>query len=175
MNRNPLRRFHPAAILSGAAVAGALALALTAHVGAQRPPSPTSAPGAITASFDQATGVLTVTGTAADDTITLGHDAAGAILIEGGAVLITGRGEPTLANTRRIELSALGGDDTVDASALRVATIALTLDGGAGDDVLIGGDGNDALIGGPGDDVLRGGPGTDTLNGGDGENVVIQD
>jgi Ca2+-binding RTX toxin-like protein len=52
--------------------------------------------------------------------------------------------------------------------------IQLTLNGGAGDDILIGGDGNDNLNGGLGDDVLIGGPGIDTLDGGGGGDIVIQ-
>jgi Ca2+-binding RTX toxin-like protein len=51
----------------------------------------------------------------------------------------------------------------------------LTLDGGAGNDILIGGDGNDTLLGGAGDDILVGGPGADVLDGGDGDDVIISD
>ncbi len=50
----------------------------------------------------------------------------------------------------RLTINALGGDDVVDASGLSAGAIALTADGGDGDDVLIGGDGNDTLIGGAG-------------------------
>jgi Ca2+-binding RTX toxin-like protein len=45
--------------------------------------------------------------------------------------------------------------------------------GSAGDDVLLGGDGNDDLIGGAGDDVLVGGDGNDILNGGAGRDLLI--
>jgi len=57
-----------------------------------------------------------------------------------------------------------------------------TLDGGAGDDVIIAGDGNDRLIGGAGNDTLSGGAGNDilvdgagnaTLNGGSGNDFFV--
>jgi Ca2+-binding RTX toxin-like protein len=72
----------------------------------------------------------------------------------------------------RVEVHALAGDDVVDASAL--GGVAVRLDGGDDDDVLIGGDLDDTLLGGDGDDVLIGGPGTDTLDGGPDDNVVLQ-
>ena len=78
------------------------------------------------------------------------------------------------AGNDRLTVNALAGDDVVDASALAAGAMLLTLDGGAGDDVLIGGAGNDTLLGGEGDDVLIGGPGLDTLDGGPGDDVVIQ-
>lgn len=49
------------------------------------------------------------------------------------------------------------------------------LGGRAGDDVVYGGPGNDVLWGGPGDDVLRGGPGRDALHGGSGNNALSTD
>jgi Ca2+-binding RTX toxin-like protein len=61
-----------------------------------------------------------------------------------------------------IRILGLGGDDTIDASALPVGA-SIVLDGGDGDDVLIGGAGNDVLVGGPGVDVLDGGLGDNVL------------
>src|SRR5262245_35456970 len=75
----------------------------------------------------------------------------------------------------RLTVNALGGDDVVDATGLAAGAIALTADGGDGDDVLIGGAGIDVLLGQAGDDVLIGGPGADALDGGAGDNVVFQD
>jgi Ca2+-binding RTX toxin-like protein len=72
-----------------------------------------------------------------------------------------------------VTVAAVGGDDVVDASALRADSALLTLEGGEGDDVLIGGGGDDVLSGGPGDDVLIGGPGNDTTDGGPGSNNVL--
>jgi Ca2+-binding RTX toxin-like protein len=73
----------------------------------------------------------------------------------------------------RLTVRTLAGDDVVDASSLGANAIALTLEGGAGDDILLGGNGNDVLLGGDGDDVLIGGPGNDTTDGGAGDNVVL--
>jgi Ca2+-binding RTX toxin-like protein len=75
------------------------------------------------------------------------------------------------------------GNDTIDASTLPAATMALTLDGGAGNDIIIGGRGADSLIGGDGNDTVTGGAGKDTAflgagndkfiwNPGDGSDVV---
>ena len=72
-------------------------------------------------------------------------------------------------------VSALAGDDVVEASGLTAGAIRLTEDGSDGDDILIGGAGDDVLLGGAGDDVLIGGPGIDALEGGPGDNIVIQD
>ncbi|HXD23102.1 MAG TPA: calcium-binding protein, partial [Gemmatimonadaceae bacterium] len=71
-------------------------------------------------------------------------------------------------------VKGLAGDDVMDASGVAAGTASLTLDGGAGDDILIGGAGDDVLLGGDGDDVLIGGGGNDLLDGGAGNNVILQ-
>jgi Ca2+-binding RTX toxin-like protein len=72
-------------------------------------------------------------------------------------------------------INAGNGTNFVDASGLSATAIALTENGGDGDDILIGGNGNDALSGGNGDNILIGGPGLDILDGGPGgNNIVIQ-
>ena len=73
-----------------------------------------------------------------------------------------------------LTINAFAGNDVVDASPLRSSSVALTLDGGAGNDVLVGSVGDDSLFGREGDDVLRGGPGQDVLDGGPGNNILIQ-
>ena len=60
-------------------------------------------------------------------------------------------------------------NDSTDTSATVFQTAAettITLDGGAGDDVLLGNDGNEILLGGSGEDVLFDGAGNDILTGG---------
>jgi len=73
----------------------------------------------------------------------------------------------------KLVVNGLGGDDTIDASAVQIGAIGLTLNGGAGNDLLIGGQGNDLMIGAPGADTAFGGAGDDTFvwNPGDGSDV----
>ncbi len=52
-------------------------------------------------------------------------------------------------------------------------TVTETLEGGAGDDILIGGAGEHILEGGEGDDTLVGGAGDDILTGGDGADLFV--
>jgi Ca2+-binding RTX toxin-like protein len=59
-------------------------------------------------------------------------------------------------------VNALGGDDGVTATALPAGVIRLTIDGGAGDDVLLGSRGADVVLGGDGDDFVFGDNGDDT-------------
>src|SRR5262249_40223499 len=134
----------------------------------------------VSSRFDPVTGILTASGDNLDNTITVSHDAAGAILINDGAVPIVG-GTPSVANTAQIQLSGRGGDDVIRAhSSLTVPT---TIDGGAGDDTITGGGGADVLYGGAGNDIVTGGRGNDTAflgagndhfiwNPGDGSDVV---
>jgi Ca2+-binding RTX toxin-like protein len=113
-----------------------------------------------------------VDGTNGDDAISAAGS-TGAAVVTGLAATVSLTGaEP--ANDR-LTINALAGDDAVVATGLAADAIALTIDGGAGNDVLIGGSGNDTLLGGDGDDVLNGGPGLDVLDGGPGNNVLIQD
>ena len=109
---------------------------------------------AATTAFFSAGGVLTVNGDARANTIAIGRDAAGNILVDGGAVLPLG-GTPTAATTALIRVNALDGADSV------------TVDGGLPATELLGGSGNDVLTGGSGRDRLLGGPGNDTLDGRD--------
>ncbi len=67
------------------------------------------------------------------------------------------------APKKKLFIRTFGGDDVVEASGLQAAALALLVDTGDGDDIVVGGDGDDVLDGGLGDDVLIGGPGLDTL------------
>src|SRR5215211_3303492 len=112
-----------------------------------------------------------VKGTAGDDVALVAGDASG-VSVVGLAARVNMTGAE--AANDRLTVDTRDGADVVEASGLTADAIQLTVNGGAGDDILIGGDGNDTLNGGPGDDVLIGGPGIDILDGGDGDNVVIQ-
>src|SRR5206468_12090289 len=105
---------------------------------------------AVTASFGA--GVLSIFGDAADNTIVVSRDAAGKILVNGGAIPVLG-GTPTVANTATIQVFGLGGNDTI---ALNEANGALPRA------LLFGGAGNDTLTGRPGADMLFGQAGNDT-------------
>lgn len=121
---------------------------------------------------DAAADTVNVAGTNGDDVILLFGDASGTSVIGLAAqVNITG----AEAASDRVVVSALAGDDVVEASSLIAGAIGLIADGGANNDILIGGAGADTLLGGDGDDVLLGGSGSDVLDGGAGDNVVIQD
>jgi Ca2+-binding RTX toxin-like protein len=114
---------------------------------------------------------VVVNGTSGDDVAVVAGDSSG-VTVAGLAAFVNINAAD--AANDRLTVSALAGDDVVDASGLATPSIGLTADGGAGDDVLIGGDGDDTLLGGDGDDVLIGGPGNDVLDGGPGDNILLQ-
>ncbi len=119
---------------------------------------------------DAAADDVIVNGTNGDDVITVaGSGTSASVLGLASRVEISG----AQSATDRLTVNALAGDDVVDASALAASAIALTVNGGENDDVLIGGAGNDTLSGNAGDDVLIGGPGIDVLDGAPGSDVVL--
>ena len=95
---------------------------------------------AITASFSPGARVLSVFGDAASNSIKASRDAAGNILINGGAVAVVG-GNPTVANTDLIQLFGQGGDDTITVDEVNGPMPAAQLFGGNGNDTLTGGSG----------------------------------
>lgn len=116
-------------------------------------------------------GVLTVFGDGADNTISLSRDAAGRILVDGGAVVVRG-GTPTVANTTTINVLGLHGNDTISLDETNGVLPRAQLFGGAGNDTLTGGSGNDLLFGQVGNDVLLGKGGIDRLFGGSGDDLL---
>src|SRR5688500_10374370 len=66
---------------------------------------------AITASF--VSGVLTVSGDALANGIIVSRNVAGGIIVNGGAVVISG-GAPTVANTARIDVLGFGEADALN-------------------------------------------------------------
>ena len=137
-----------------------------------------AAPGT-TAFFDS--GVLTVLGDGQANSITIGRNTAGAILVNNGAVTITG-GTPTVVNTKSILVLAGGGSDIMRVDGANGALPKTSMFGGAGNDSLTGsGDnetlsgqgGNDTIAGGGGTDNVHGGGGNDWLTGGDGDDLVF--
>jgi hypothetical protein len=65
-----------------------------------------------------------------------------------------------------VQTSSMGSDVRIRAN------LPATIDGGAGDDVLIGGPADDTIDGGPGEDVIGGGGGADVLRGGSGVDLA---
>ena len=134
---------------------------------------------AVTGTFIR--GKLNVFGDNLDNTITESRDAAGNILINGGAVAITG-GKPTVANTSMSTIFGQGGNDTITLNEANGALPAVQIFGGAGNDVMQGGSGgdmlfgqsdNDTLLGKGGFDMLFGGAGNDVLTGGDADDQMF--
>ena len=137
---------------------------------------------AVVATFSPAAGgTLSVFGDNLDNSIAVSRDAAGQLLVNGGAVKVLG-GTPTVANTGTISVFGQGGNDTI---TLNEANGALpkanlfggngndTLTGGSGNDLLFGQAGNDTLLGKGGQDFLFGGADNDTLTGGDAADQVF--
>ncbi len=148
--------------------AGSLALGGMMSVGAMglvvgTAAGPAHAAGGPTAVFTL--GVLTVVGTPQDNNIVVSRNAAGQILLNGGAIAIRG-GTPTVANTRAINLLGGVGNDVLSMDEANGALPFVTMIGGAGNDVLTGGSGNDLLIGQAGNDTILGKGGQDQLFGG---------
>ena len=142
--------------LAGALVAALVAVALA---------TPTSAGAAVTFSVNGDT--LTVTSDQEADTITLAA---------AGGVITVNRQATTLAanDNAKIVIDAGDGADTVDASALATTDyLALTVNGGNGDDLLTGGSDNDHLLGDGGNDRVVGFRGNDDLEGGDGNDMLV--
>jgi Ca2+-binding RTX toxin-like protein len=127
---------------------------------------------AITASFLPGIGVLTEFGDALDNTIVTTRNAAGTILVNGGAVSVVG-GTPTVGNTSLIQVFGQGGNDTITLNEANGALPAANLFGGDGNDTITGGSGNDMLFGQAGNDTLLGKGGNDLLFGGDGNDTLI--
>jgi Ca2+-binding RTX toxin-like protein len=127
---------------------------------------------AITATFRPSTGVLTVLGDSADNTITVSRDAGGHILVNGGAVRIIGC-TPTVAKTTLIQVFGQAGNDAITLDETNGVLPRAFLFGGAGNDTLTGGSGNDMLFGQAGNDSLLGMGGNDLLFGGAGNDTLV--
>jgi Ca2+-binding RTX toxin-like protein len=80
--------------------------------------------------------------------------------------------DATATTTLKIDGSALAATQTVTINGAAETGAALTLTGGAGNDVLTGGAGSDTLNGGSGNDTLTTGTGTDTVVAGDGNDTI---
>jgi predicted lipoprotein with Yx(FWY)xxD motif len=114
---------------------------------------------------------VVVNGTAGADAIKVGGDNSGVTVSGLRAQVAIKHQEPSDLLT----VSGLGAADSIDASALAANAIALTLDGGTGDDTIAGGQGVETSIGGDGNDVIDGNKGNDTAQLGSGDDLFIWD
>jgi Ca2+-binding RTX toxin-like protein len=120
---------------------------------------------------DGAVDTVTINGAPANEIITV-FSSAGVIGVNGSSAPVA------IFNAESGDQLVVGGgdgNDTIDASSLPLGTITLTLDGGAGDDMLFGAQGSEALLGGAGNDVLSGGIGADMMKGGAGDDAYVVD
>jgi Ca2+-binding RTX toxin-like protein len=90
--------------------------------------------------------VLTVTGDNNANVITVSRDVAGKLLVNNGAVTITGP-TATVANTTVIKLLGGDGNDALSLDETIGALPKASLSGGGGNDTLTGGAGEDTLVG----------------------------
>ncbi len=100
---------------------------------------------------------VVVNGTNGPDRIRVNQGAAGLAVTGLTAQVTLHNQEPSDA----LVVKGLDGNDDIAAAGLPAQAIALTLDGGAGDDELFGGLGNDMLLGGDGNDTMDGSKGND--------------
>jgi trimeric autotransporter adhesin len=116
-----------------------------------------------------------ITGNAGNNQLTGG---AGNDLLDGGAGVdtavesgdvnfiltntqLTGNGTDSLISIEQAQLTGGIGNNTIDAATFTLGDV--TLNGGAGNDILTSGAGSDFLTGGAGNDILNGGLGIDTV------------
>jgi hypothetical protein len=124
---------------------------------------------AISGRFNSGISVLAVSGDRLANAITVGLGANDTILLNGGAMPISGD-IPTVANTAEIQLLGEAGDDVIVTQAS--LSTRVDIDGGAGNDTIVRGSGADDLRGGAGNDVVTGGRGNDVVLLGSGNEPV---
>jgi Ca2+-binding RTX toxin-like protein len=120
---------------------------------------------------DGAADSVTVDGTKGDDRID--------VLGQGGSLTVAGLPELVTISaseaTDALVVAGGAGNDTLSAVTLPAENTMLTLDGGAGNDVLLGSRGADRLLGGDGKDFVDGNQGNDVALLGAGDDVFQWD
>jgi len=120
---------------------------------------------------DLAADSVTVNATKGDDVIeVLGQD--GSLTVAGLPELVTISASEA---TDALVVAGGAGNDTLSAMTLLALNTMLTLDGGAGNDVLLGSRGDDRLLGGDGKDFVDGNQGNDIALLGAGDDVFQWD
>jgi len=133
-------------------------------------------------SADLAAGVLTVTGTAKNDSIVV------SLSTDGDTITVrettqtsrfrkakTTKTRFAAADVTSLVINAGAGNDTVALKGTRDTpfSLAAEINGEAGNDRLSGADGNDTISGGAGDDDLAGRTGDDMLNGDEDDDKLV--
>lgn len=120
----------------------------------------------VTAGLD-GSGILTITGDDTAEIISVQTNLATNVhrVFEGSTL----RGEFSITAVNQLRVFANGGADVIDLTALAPppSLIAISVDGGVGDDNIDGSTGNDTISGGLGNDTLRGNQGNDFISGGE--------
>jgi Ca2+-binding RTX toxin-like protein len=114
---------------------------------------------------------VTVNGTNGNDTINVSGDASGVAVSGLAALVAIQHQEPNDG----LAVNGLDGNDAISAAALAAQAIALTLDGGAGDDTIAGAKGAEVSFGGDGNDSIDGNGGNDTAFLGAGDDTFVWD
>lgn len=132
-----------------------------------------------------ANGAIDVSGS---DSIVVTQNYGSAVYTLNVTINGTSAGSFPLSGSDTFQIDSGAGNDTVDATAVSVATIlnggdgddsllgganADTVNAGAGDDTLFGSDGNDNLGGEDGIDYIEGGLGSDSMHGGAGDDLML--
>ena len=78
----------------------------------------------------------------------------------------------TIDSSEVLELNTFGGDDILNVAPGVGALIAITADGGEGNDTFNGNDESDTFFGGLGNDILNPGAGADAIDGQGGDDVL---
>ena len=120
---------------------------------------------------DSASDRVVVNGAAANDAIAVSGNASGVAVSGLRASVAIQHHEPG----DELVVAGLGGNDAISASTLAAQAIALTLDGGAGDDTIAGGQGIETLVGADGNDTLDGNAGNDRALLGAGDDTFVWD
>jgi Ca2+-binding RTX toxin-like protein len=123
------------------------------------------------ATGDGQTERVVVNGTDGNDTINVNGDATG-VAVSGLSALVAIQHQEA---TDQLVVNGRGGNDGISAAALAAQAIALTLDGGIGDDTLAGAKGAETLLGGDGNDTLDGNGGNDRAALGAGDDTFVWD
>jgi Ca2+-binding RTX toxin-like protein len=115
--------------------------------------------------------MLEVEGTMAGDVFQIVANGTGVTVVKDGGL----PANITVTNVEEVKIIGKAGNDVVSVTG-NVATLThVTIDGGAGNDVINGGNGNDLLIGGDGNDVIDGNQGNDTVRMGSGNDIFNWD